>query len=203
MNDNKDNDVDKNDGLIKIVEIDGDLYYEQSNIKRNKFHSNELCNNKHHIHNNQLLYDIKSEEGLKKSRIRRKLYHFLKKSIIEYDIHHKVLYIKDEKSYDIFVNLIIDLKKQYDNSRIVVADSSGYVIVDTYSQNNSYENYLHNKIHENIHTRRAVFRTQLEKDGTGYENKFSHTTQRFEIYVAIRLGRFRKSSGSIRISIPK
>jgi len=52
----------------------------------------------------------------------------------------------------------------------------------------------------NHNSRVSTFETQLNVSDVSYEKKFSSSTQENEIYVAVRLGKFRNNSGTIRLS---
>lgn len=128
--------------------------------------------------------------------------------------------VVDDVSYAIFYDTILNnLPVGY---RIVVADPSGHVVVDTSmgANINTFHNYnvstirvathafpphfvelpVSGLINENHNTRVAIMEAQMFAEGTGYETKFSDTTKTVQAYVAIRLGQFRNSSGTIRLS---
>lgn len=87
--------------------------------------------------------------------------------------------------------------------RVTITLPDGHVVIDTCKDiGNTYENYIDDVISENHNTRICIFQTQYYSDGVSYERKFSSTTHQREVYLAIRLGPFRDSAGTIRLSIP-
>jgi hypothetical protein len=88
--------------------------------------------------------------------------------------------------------------------RVTITLPDGHVVIDTCkAEGNNYENYIDDVISENHNSRIAVLQAQLHPEGIGYEKKFSSTTFKREFYVAVRLGPFRNSDGTFRLSVPE
>lgn len=89
------------------------------------------------------------------------------------------------------------------NGRVTITLPDGHVIIDTCKgEGNTCDNYVDDVISENHNSRPCIFQAQYDYRGVSYERKFSSTTFRKEVYLAIRLGPFRNSVGTIRLSIP-
>lgn len=87
--------------------------------------------------------------------------------------------------------------------RVTITLPDGHVVVDTCKgEGNTYENYVEDVISENHNTRVSMFQAQHDYKGVSHERKFSSTTHQKEVYVSVRLGPFRNSAGTIRLSIP-
>lgn len=109
---------------------------------------------------------------------------------------------KIQKQYNYILKVSFAIAKKI-QGRVTITLPDGHVIVDTCKgQGNSYENYVDDIISENHNTRVCVFQAQCGSDGVSYERKFSSTTHRNEVYLAVRLGPFRNSVGTLRLSIP-
>ena len=87
--------------------------------------------------------------------------------------------------------------------RVVFLTPDGRVVIDTSKgqDGNTYQNYLDDIISENHNNRVSVFQAQCDRRGIGYEKKFSNTIRRNEIYLAVRLGPFRNTVGTLRFSV--
>jgi hypothetical protein len=87
--------------------------------------------------------------------------------------------------------------------RITITLPDGHVVIDTCKgDGNTYNNYIDDVISENHNTRVCILQSQYDPNGVSYERKYSGTTHQREIYVAVRLGQFRNSNGTLRLSIP-
>lgn len=87
--------------------------------------------------------------------------------------------------------------------RVTITLPDGHVVIDTCkSEGNTYENYVDDMISENHNSRICILQAQYNPNGVSYERKYSSTTYRKEVYVAVRLGPFRNSAGTLRLSIP-
>lgn len=84
--------------------------------------------------------------------------------------------------------------------RIVVTESDGTVIVDTGKSTNSCDNWQAKTVNENHNSRVAIFDAQAWPCGLGAETKFSSSVKVDQNYVAIRMGVYLHSIGTVRIS---
>jgi hypothetical protein len=86
--------------------------------------------------------------------------------------------------------------------RIVITIPDGTVVVDTgKGALNTYANYLAKAINENHNTRIAIHAAQAYACGVALETKLSSTVGAKDSYVAIRLGNFLDSNGTVRMSV--
>lgn len=86
--------------------------------------------------------------------------------------------------------------------RMVITLPDGTVMMDTTSDNNSWESFKAKTVNENHNSRVAIFHSQGQEGGVGYETKWSTSDNRVEKYVAVRLNKYLNSNGSVRFSIP-
>lgn len=129
----------------------------------------------------------------------RMLFSELKKAIIFYRLD-LILKDLDKDNYDDLVRITIDIARRVKDGRVVITEPDGIVIIDTY-KNNSWRKYQKGSLGINHNTRVAIMNAQKDPSGVGYERKLSHTTNRYEKYVAIRLGDYLESYGTIRLSM--
>ena len=107
-----------------------------------------------------------------------------------------------QKQYRHLLNTSLAVAKKI-KGRVTIVLPDGHVILDTCkSEGNTYENYIDDIISENHNTRISILQAQYGTDGVSYERKFSSTTNQWEVYIAVRLGPFRNSAGTLRLSIP-
>ena len=130
------------------------------------------------------------------------LYQTLYKAIIDKKLYLAIDTIVDAPTYDAFLLLI---RTSFDPKyRIVPTLPDGTVVLDTSypigDQRNTYASFSMEIVGPDHNTRIAILKTQFEEAGVGYETKFSTTVKQQQSYVAIRLGKYLESSGSIRIS---
>jgi hypothetical protein len=132
----------------------------------------------------------------------KELFCVLKDGII-YNRFDTLLANLTSSSYGAFYALCVALAdKVAPEGRVVVTLPDGTVVVDTYQgASNTWSNYQDKSINENHNTRVAIFRSQYEQCGVGHERKLSSTTWVMQKSVAIRLGEYLNSAGSIRISV--
>jgi len=88
---------------------------------------------------------------------------------------------------------------------VVVTDPDGHVVIDTTKAdaNNTFTNYVAGTINtENFNTRVDVMEAQMFPEGTGFETAYTfiNNTKTFQSSVSIRLGKWRNSAGTIRIT---
>ena len=129
--------------------------------------------------------------------------------------------VSDCTSYENLYNFCQGFASSIPNGRIVVALPDGTVVVDTYQDFCSCEspdcqepqcpnivpngcngyNYFINKfVNENHNTRVAVMAAQMFPCGVGCETKYSTTVEATQSYVAIRLGPYLNSLGTVIVS---
>jgi hypothetical protein len=114
---------------------------------------------------------------------------------------------QSESGYDSLVLAAREYLVPNPNDRLLIALPDGVVLFDSSRSDNpvdlnanSYANFLARSINDNHNTRVAVLNAQLKCRGFGYEKRLSTTTNRREIYVAVRLGRRYNNDGTVRLS---
>lgn len=108
---------------------------------------------------------------------------------------------KVQKQYQQLHKVSVEIAKKI-KGRVTITLPDGHVVIDTCKEGNTYDNYVDDIIGENHNSRIAIIETQYRPEGVSHERKFSSTTFQKEIYIAVRLGPFRNSAGTIRLSIP-
>lgn len=150
--------------------------------------------------------NIEPEDGLLHNKIRRRLYKALKYGIIKYDLDGLLKNTLDQNTYNTLIEACNKIINKFNKichnhtGRLLISLPDGTVVFDSSRGNNTYNNFKNNKINVNHNTRRSIMASQLYKNGTAYERKYSTTTQQKEIYVSIRLGKFRNSQGTATLS---
>lgn len=132
----------------------------------------------------------------------KKLFCELKESIIFHKLHLALKGITDVATYDAFLAVIVQIASRVTDGRIIVTLPDGTLVLDTEGSANTFADFQAGTVGENHNSRVAVLCAQKEACGTGYERKLSSTTDRIEKYVAIRLGKYLDSEGTIRFSVP-
>lgn len=110
--------------------------------------------------------------------------------------------VVDAGTYDALLAVAQQIAAKLTDSRIVITLPDGTVVLDTSAGNNTYANYQAKLIRENHNSRIAILDAQNNRCGVGYEHKLSSTQWTYQKYVAIRLGEYLNSAGTIRISVP-
>ena len=86
--------------------------------------------------------------------------------------------------------------------RVVVTIPDGTVVVDTGKGGlNTYANYLAKAINENHNSRVAIFEAQAYPCGIAVETKLSSSVGQKDSYLAVRLGTYLDSAGTVRMSV--
>jgi hypothetical protein len=109
--------------------------------------------------------------------------------------------VVDAPTYDALLAVANQVAGKVSGGRIVITLPDGTVVIDTYQgASNTYANYVAKTINENHNSRIAIHQSLNHQNGTGWENKYSTTTSTKQNYVAVRLGRYLKHIGAIRLS---
>jgi hypothetical protein len=146
-------------------------------------------------------YPIEPNEYILGNRVWKRLFFETLKAIDYFRLVDLLSRVNNEKTYRSLYMVASSIAKKI-NGRVVITLPDGQVVVDTCKQDgNTFENYMKDVISENHNTRVAIFQAQYEKEGVGYERKLSSTTRQIESSVAVRLGPFRDSAGTIRLSV--
>lgn len=115
------------------------------------------------------------------------------------NLAEKLYEVCDDKTYDELYALANVIATKI-NGRVVITLPDGHVVIDTYKEGNTYKNYIQDIIGDNHNTRVCIFQAQYDEKGIGYERKLSSTTGQIETYFALRLGEYRNSAGTLRLS---
>lgn len=169
--------------------------------------------------NNKFIPYISFDERVITDNVLKKLYNEAKKAIIYLEIYEflrdlcetqgkrdegnpgLIITQKVQKQYQQLYKISMEIAKKI-KGRVTITLPDGHVVIDTCKEGNIYENYIDDVIGENHNSRIAIIETQYRPEGVSYERKFSSTTFQKETYIAVRLGPFRNSAGTIRLSIP-
>lgn len=145
--------------------------------------------------------NVHPNDCVQEDKVWNRLFQEAVKAITHFKLHKRVADIQSEKSYTDLVWMCERIAKKI-QGRVLITLPDGHVVVDTAKgDGNTYENYLEDVISENHNTRVAVFQAQCDKNGVGYERKYSSTMKHKETYVAVRLGQFRNNAGTVRLSV--
>lgn len=144
------------------------------------------------------------------------LYHNLTKNdniaILEHDLDHLYNSLPDmckaEKAYDKLFHDAREIVRNYCPEqppkaiRIVIIAANGMVIVDSEKgTRNTLVNFLAGAIDENFNSRIAILDAQAWPAGVGLERQFDFNNFRYGSAVAIRLGGYLDSLGTVRLTI--
>jgi len=110
--------------------------------------------------------------------------------------------VKDVATYNALLTQSTAIASSIGTSgRVLLTLQDGTVVVDTSKgATNTYANYTAKKINENHNSRVAILDAQLFECGLGLETKISTTDHAREDYVAVRLGDYLNSTGTVRVS---
>jgi hypothetical protein len=177
-----------------------------------------MAENSNKNSNHNCIPYIPFNEKIITDKLLKRLYGEIKKAVIDLEIPKILEDICEEQGKKEAGNpgIIIsdEVQKKYkqlkDNcmnvadkikGRVVITLPDGHVVIDTCKgDGNTYDNYVDDVISENHNSRICIFQTQYHPEGVSYERKFSSTTFQKEVYLAVRLGPFRNSLGTIRLS---
>lgn len=114
----------------------------------------------------------------------------------------------DAMKYSLLYKICKAISKKL-NVRVIFCLPCGHVVIDTCKgceneedDGNTFDNYLEDRISENHNTRVSIFQAQFTEQGVGYERKYSSELRRKQVYLAIRIGPYRNSFGTICLSRP-
>lgn len=158
------------------------------------------CNQEYVICNK---LNIKPVRCIKENETYYSLYKEAYNFILNNRIDQMVNNVNNPSTYDAIYILILQHFNlpQANGLRIVITTPDGKVMIDTNQGTmNTFDNYIFGKIGENHNTRVAIMQAQMEVKGTGFETKLSATNFTRQKYVALRLGPWRNSAGTFRIS---
>ena len=151
---------------------------------------------------------ISFNENVITDKLLRYLFCESKKAILQLEIYKLLKDLCDcdgkdpQKKYQNLYKISIAIAKTI-KGRVTITLPDGHVVIDTCKdEGNTYENYIDDVISENHNSRISIFHTQYHPDGVSHERKFSSTTNQYEVCVAVRLGPYRNSAGTIRLSVP-
>lgn len=145
-------------------------------------------------------YSIDPDENILNNKVWKRLFLEAIKVINHFKLIDLLAQVKNDKTYRSLCMVAESIAKKI-NGRVVITLPDGQVVVDTCKSGNTFNNYIEGIISENHNTRVAIFQAQYEIEGVGYERKYSSTTNQIESSVAVRLGNYRNSAGTIRLSI--
>jgi hypothetical protein len=126
------------------------------------------------------------------------------------NLNTRVLQTVDQQTY---ASLLADsrtLASSFTTGRVVITVPDGTVVVDTarpddptntLPSGNSFQHFQNKTVNENHNSRIAILDAQEWPCGIGLEAKFSTSTGKRELYVAIRLGAHLDSNGTARLSM--
>jgi len=124
--------------------------------------------------------------------------------ILDNSLETALAAVTDTTSHYAFKTLILNPNSGIDTSiySVIVADQDGKVVLDTakLDAQNTFNRCKENQINENLNTRVDVMEAQMFPEGTGFSTTQSGITDTYQANVAIRLGKWRNSAGTIRIS---
>ena len=92
----------------------------------------------------------------------------------------------------------------YPGVRVLITLSDGQVAIDTSKGDagNTFAKFQGKTINENHNSRLSILTALLSNAGTGYEQKYSSSEQKFEIYSAQRMGATPSNAlGVVRVSV--
>lgn len=138
------------------------------------------------------------EIAVRRNRVYRELYGVLASH--RADLKALLGAVVDQTSYEALLTEAESIASMVDGGRVVLTLPDGTVVVDTASENNSYEGFTSKTVNENHNSRVAIFAAQLYPCGIGLERKLSTSTGETESYLALRLGSHLDSVGTARLS---
>lgn len=166
-------------------------------------HTNYMSKN---AHCTSRLRDIKSKKSLRDELAIYRLVKYAIKRLNLEDLIDEAAGDQTGDKYNFLVseitNLLAGLSFKGKPLRCLITVPGGTVLYDSSKGvNNTYLNFSNRAINENHNTRIAILDAQNNRDGVGYEDKYSTSTRQNEIYVAVRVGKFLKSIGTCRFSM--
>lgn len=125
----------------------------------------------------------------------------LREAIIYYRIDLMLDAVVDATTYNALLAVANQVATKVTGGRVLISLPDGTVVIDTFvGATNTYANFVAKLVGENHNSRIAIHQSLNHQNGTGWENKYSTTTTTKQNYVAVRLGRYLKHIGAIRLS---